>query len=409
MRRRVQEDVLMRPTYLGLGLLLLACSTSIDPSLENRACTASGECLAGYVCSPERVCIKATESTKEPQTAVDAGLEVDATAPDASGVNTGSAPLVCDQGVMCGGSCVDLQQNPEHCGACDRPCPSVDHGQAACSSGTCALACDDGYTRCGDRCYRLSSDTSHCGSCTFSCPSEINSDVACVEGKCQTSCNPGARECGGECVRVETDARHCGECGKACAADEQCAAGTCVKECPAGTTACQRSCVDTKSDVQHCGGCGQACAAPNGASALCQDGACAFGCTAGLMACGNTCVDTQTDIANCGACGQACKATSAFNHAVCEAGSCSIRCNTGFIACQNQCVSLAVIANSRALAACAVLGGLQDLSMCANMGQSSTYCGAECVDTSRDERHCGACERACGAGQSCKNGTCKMP
>lgn len=33
-------------------------------------------------------------------------------------------------------------------------------------------------------------------------------------------------------------------------------------------------------------------------------------------------------------------------------------------------------------------------------------CGSECVDLQSDPRHCGACERACGDGQSCVRGEC---
>jgi hypothetical protein len=216
-------------------------------------------------------------------------------------------------------------------------------------------------------------------------------------------------DCDGACVRLEADAQHCGACGKACAADEQCASGTCVKECPAGTIECARSCVDPKSDPQHCGACGQACTGPTSASAACRDGSCSFQCGADLTACDNACVDTKIDLANCGSCGKTCPDTSPYSHAVCEAGSCGTRCNNGFIECQNQCVSLALIANSRSLAACAVLGGLQDVMTCTSKGESSTYCGNQCVDTSSDERHCGGCGRACSSGQSCDAGSCKMP
>ncbi|MCS6915710.1 MAG: hypothetical protein RMK29_10090 [Myxococcales bacterium] len=34
-------------------------------------------------------------------------------------------------------------------------------------------------------------------------------------------------------------------------------------------------------------------------------------------------------------------------------------------------------------------------------------CGAECVDTTTDPRHCGACNRACAPGQTCRMGTCQ--
>ncbi|HKP55864.1 MAG TPA: hypothetical protein VJV78_04060 [Polyangiales bacterium] len=399
----------MRWTYPGFALLLVACGTSIDPSLDRRACTAEGECLEGYVCSPERICVKRSESKEGDQVTADASVEMDAAMEpdDTSDVNTGTAPPVCDQGMTCGKSCVDIKQNTEHCGGCDHRCPGTDHGEPICSQGACAVACDDGYTRCGDRCYKLSSDANHCGSCMFSCPSESNSAVACVDGKCQTTCDPGFELCDGECVHLETNAHHCGACGKTCESEQQCAGGACVKGCPAGTQECERSCVDFNSDVQHCGGCGKACSGPAGAAPACRDGKCGFGCRPGLTACGDTCVDAATDLKNCGSCGTTCAATSLWNHAVCETGKCNTRCNTGFVACEGQCISIALLANNRSFAACAVLGGLNDISMCANMGEKIAYCSNQCVDTSQDERHCGGCGRDCAMGETCEGGMCK--
>jgi predicted esterase len=46
-------------------------------------------------------------------------------------------------------------------------------------------------------------------------------------------------------------------------------------------------------------------------------------------------------------------------------------------------------------------GGTGEADLCASQ------CGAECVDVSSDPRHCGGCGKACGAGQSCKAGSCQ--
>ena len=56
-----------------------------------------------------------------------------------------------------------------------------------------------------------------------------------------------------------------------------------------------------------------------------------------------------------------------------------------------------------------LLGGLQDISMCANMGEKIAYCSNQCVDTSQDERHCGGCGRDCAMGETCEGGMCKAP
>jgi hypothetical protein len=392
---------------LALAVLLTACGSAIDASLDNKSCTDDGECLPGYTCSSERICVKRTGTIDESQREADASQPTDSRE-DAGRVPTGSAPLVCSRGVACGDTCVDIDPNPEHCGGCGRSCPLAEHGEATCSSGTCGVACDEGYTRCGNRCYELSTDPDHCGSCTFSCPSAIANGIrSCVEGKCQMPCNPGYRECNGSCVQADSDPSHCGGCGIACAADQRCAGGLCVKECPAGTTECERSCVDPKTDVRHCGQCGQACTAPANAIAACREAMCAFDCGPGLTACSGVCVDTRTDLANCGACGQVCPDSGNFSSPVCSAGSCSARCDLGFVACEGQCVSVALLSQSRAFAACAVLAGLQDISRCEGMGENASYCNSQCVDTSTDERHCGNCWTACGGGQTCEAGSCK--
>lgn len=37
---------------------------------------------------------------------------------------------------------------------------------------------------------------------------------------------------------------------------------------------------------------------------------------------------------------------------------------------------------------------------------SRKECGNDCVKTKNDEKHCGRCNRRCGAGQTCRNGAC---
>lgn len=36
----------------------------------------------------------------------------------------------------------------------------------------------------------------------------------------------------------------------------------------------------------------------------------------------------------------------------------------------------------------------------------ATLCGGECADLTRDSRHCGSCDVACGAGELCEAGAC---
>jgi hypothetical protein len=62
----------------------------------------------------------------------------------------------------CDGRCVSLQSDPDHCGSCDRVCPSADGASAGCAAGTCTLECYSGYVDldgdmsngCEYECYR---------------------------------------------------------------------------------------------------------------------------------------------------------------------------------------------------------------------------------------------------------------
>jgi hypothetical protein len=365
----------VRIIRLGLGVALvsslggLACDASLNTSLDRKECTAEAECLPGYVCSEDRVCVKKSASTNAPQVEGDGGTLADAALDPSIPVLTGAAgeggststPGIpsCDEGTACSGTCAVLSSDPNHCGGCDRRCPGISRGHAVCTDGVCDLLCDEGHTRCGDGCYRVDSDAQHCGSCTFSCPTALNADVSCVEGRCAATCKAGFQDCGGECVRLDTDARHCGACATACTTEQRCAGGACVRACPAGTVECAQSCVDPKTDLQHCGACGQVCPAPVGATAVCTDGACSFQCGMGQTACGAACVDTLKDPLNCGACGQVCTATQSRSHATCDAGACKTACDFGYVACDNYCIGIALLQDQRAFAVCAVLAAAQ--------------------------------------------------
>lgn len=44
---------------------------------------------------------------------------------------------------------VDLNTDPEHCGACGRSCPPVAHAEVRCGSAQCYIrVCDDGFANC---------------------------------------------------------------------------------------------------------------------------------------------------------------------------------------------------------------------------------------------------------------------
>ena len=75
------------------------------------------------------------------------------------------APRVrcADTSAFCGGTCVDVTYNADHCGSCDTACA----GEDPCRAGVCG--CDPGLSGCAERCVDLQSDAAHCGTCATEC------------------------------------------------------------------------------------------------------------------------------------------------------------------------------------------------------------------------------------------------
>ncbi len=93
-----------------------------------------------------------------------------------------------------------------------------------------ARDCEASLTRCGGACVDLESDADHCGACNSDCAS----DEVCSLGACADECATGATACGASCVDLQTNAAHCGDCDHSCADDERCMAGACTPEAGAG-------------------------------------------------------------------------------------------------------------------------------------------------------------------------------
>lgn len=97
--------------------------------------------------------------------------------------------------ICCDGICADTANNPDHCGACGIAC-----GQdALCQAGVCATACGAaGFCRadsqapdcCHDTCVNLDRDPHHCGACGHSCAeTERCWNGVCVCGDvCHNAC-----------------------------------------------------------------------------------------------------------------------------------------------------------------------------------------------------------------------------
>ncbi|MBM4376026.1 MAG: hypothetical protein FJ095_13150 [Deltaproteobacteria bacterium] len=203
---------------------------------------------------------------------------------------------------VCGGSCVDLQTDPKHCGKCDQSCgPSQ-----KCSAGLCISGdCQAGKTECSGSCVDLQSDAANCGSCGNGCDL-ANTGKVCDLGVCVPGCSPPREKCGTACVETSKDPQHCGKCGNACAKGQVCGddgngSAACLTSCPSGLVDCGGACVDLRNDFNHCGSCGNTCNDDN----VCTADSCAFGANGGTcqnesgaklcLGSDNPCLETKCD------------------------------------------------------------------------------------------------------------------
>jgi hypothetical protein len=201
---------------------------------------------------------------------------------DTDGTSDGATdgdPLQCEGlELACDGTCVDVDEDENHCGRCDAACGD----DQDCVSGECVDVC--GFEACGTQCIDIDTDPANCGMCGRWCDSSsacvdgacvqvcamsCDSDAeTCIDGACV--CRDGLVPCDGECVDSATDDQHCGMCGQDCDDDEVCNAGECD---PAGCGAldqCEDSCTDLDTDPLNCGVCERTCHA----SQACVDGVC---------------------------------------------------------------------------------------------------------------------------------------
>lgn len=120
------------------------------------------------------------------------------------------------------------------------------------ADGGMATGCSAGQSSCGGQCVSLATDSNHCGNCDTVC----GANATCSQGAC-VGCPGGLTSCDGGCVDVRSDNAHCGTCGHACPTGQGCSQNTCIPSltmgngpstCPrAGSTALQVSLPDAGS------------------------------------------------------------------------------------------------------------------------------------------------------------------
>jgi len=277
--------------------------------------------------------------------------------------SSGTLPVngQCSAGLSpCSGRCVDLQTDPDNCGACGFSVPygeTCRNGQFSSSSGlnkngssaaspgatsagsvlTSATvagikgSCPTGRSSCSGTCTDLLNDTGNCGSCGNSCLS----GQTCQNGRClvpgtsvpvvstsalititpELSCSYGQIPCGNSCVNIFTDKKNCGVCGRTCGSQETCVNARCGPACTeSGTSLCDDTCVDLDTDMKNCGSCGTECPSrvSNARGSSCMQGECIIEqCKTDFADCNKKTVDgcevfLRTDAGNCGTCGTKC-------------------------------------------------------------------------------------------------------
>ncbi|MDP3275778.1 MAG: hypothetical protein Q8Q09_11320 [Deltaproteobacteria bacterium] len=345
--------------------------------------------------------------------------------------------------VRCGGTCVDVTNDPVNCGMCGTTC-SYPNASGTCSARVCGIgACNPGFASCdgssGNGCEaNLNTNLSHCGMCGRSC-SFANAAASCAGGICvQGACNAGFADCDGSAVNgcetnTNTAVTSCGRCGNACTfanATASCVAGTCtLGTCAAGFADCDgnpaNGCeVDTRISTANCGRCANACTFAN-AAASCVSSACTLGtCAVGFANCdataANGCETPLNTAMNCGGCGTTCSGATP----VCDSmtRTCISGCSAGQVRCGGVCVDPRT--DTSHCGGCGVpctytnAGATCAAAMCAigtcNAGFANcdmmSANGCE-VDTRTAPMHCGACGTVCAfanAAASCMSSTCTI-
>ena len=262
---------LLRVSGGGLLLGLLLCGCSVDQVVyQGRPCDSDDQCGGGTRCDP-------ASKTCQPGGAQDAGKDgtpkkdshKDGKPPAPDTYKIPDALLVdqlkvpdsgCPTGTKkCGSTCVNLQTNSKHCGACNNVCPKAEGdtcagGKCHCGSGpvcTNGLTCVAQICRCvagglckgccdGDVCR--SPVVGKCGAGGMKC-------ISCVD---TNPCTTDSCSAAGTCVHANTT----GACDDkdACTVNDQCMAGKCLgskKSCDDGLSCTTDSCDKSKSK----GGC----------------------------------------------------------------------------------------------------------------------------------------------------------
>jgi hypothetical protein len=134
------------------------------------------------------------------------------------GMDSATESGSCPSGqILCGGACVDPNNDLQHCGGCTTTCRAGPHSQPTCSAGLCGATCESGFVNCDGNpetsgcsvaaatgCGECDQGTSSCDpTAQFVCRPFALGDAA-VSRCCRALVNCGPSTCGAPstCVRV---------------------------------------------------------------------------------------------------------------------------------------------------------------------------------------------------------------
>lgn len=235
------------------------------------------------------------------------------------------AVMSCTSGwANCNGSVSDgcetsLMTDGANCGVCGRACGSG----RVCRSGVCGTACPLGQSQCGSSCVDLQNDRNHCGSCTNVCSDRDNATVYCREGGCHFECDSSHGDCDGNANNgCETDTRtsvnNCRACGVVCPTRAHsrpyCERSVCLLRCDQGWDDCDgdpaNGCETDLSNPNNCGRCNNSCPSRDHSRRTCVNAQCGIACDTGWGNCNSDITDgCETPLntrTNCGRCGGLC-------------------------------------------------------------------------------------------------------
>lgn len=307
----------------------------------------------------------------------------------------------------------DLEENENHCGACDNACNSG----VGCAQGQCNHCIRDDATLCPQdddevACILTDTDEENCGGCGIPCPE----DTECRNARCVCT-QANQILCDWQCVSSNS-VDNCGECGALCPDNQNCSDGQCNcrfvtennQNCGGNCLYCNNECI--KNDAANCGECGWSC--PEGAECegFQQCGACrryfrgrnndpGFCVGNECIVCNDQCIHPMIDDQNCGECGNRCTGNTTCRNSVC---SC-LDVDAPDL-CDGTCVNL--LSNDDNCGECE--NRCPDDQNCVDGAcecpEAESICPDGCANLSNDPQNCGECGNSCPEGATCVDGTC---